>query len=120
MKDLLLCVHLVAKALILEFSRCNLADYVKELYLSACRTCSTIIFSHSTNHISCHFWRHRRPLRFLNALIWSFGNDDGNDKKNNHLKINMCTVVTISRLSHLVGILDCWRSTLQMDWCARR
>ena len=32
-------------------SRCRLADYVKEFYLSACRTCSTIIFPHSTNQI---------------------------------------------------------------------
>ena len=32
-------------------SRCRLAEYVKEFYLSACRTCSTIIFPHSTNQI---------------------------------------------------------------------
>ena len=30
---------------------CHLADKVKELYSRACRTCSTIIFPHSTNQI---------------------------------------------------------------------
>ena len=51
MKGLLLCVHVVVKTLNLEISRCHLGDDVKELYLSACRTCSTIIFPHSTNQI---------------------------------------------------------------------
>lgn len=37
-----------------------------------------------------------------------------------HLKTNICAVVTILRLSHLVGILQCWRSTLKLDWCARQ
>ena len=39
-------------------SRCHLADYVKQLCQSACRTCSTIIFPHSTNQIIV-FWRCR-------------------------------------------------------------
>ena len=51
MEDLLLGVHVVVKTLTSEISRCHLADYVIELYLSACRTCSTIIFPHSTNQI---------------------------------------------------------------------
>ena len=51
MKDLLLCVHVVVKTLNLEISRCHLPDYVKELYKSACRTCTTIIFPPSTNQI---------------------------------------------------------------------
>ena len=51
MKDLLLCVHVVVETLHLEISRYYLADYVKELYLSACRTCSTIIFPRLTNQI---------------------------------------------------------------------
>ena len=51
MKDLLLGVHVVVKPLNLDISRCHLADYVIELYLSACRTCSTIIFPRSTNQI---------------------------------------------------------------------
>ena len=38
MKDLLLCVHVVVETLNLEISRCHFADYVKELYKSACRT----------------------------------------------------------------------------------
>ena len=41
-----------------------LGDYVKECYQTACRTCSTIIFPHSTNQIIV-FWRrlcrYRRP-----------------------------------------------------------
>ena len=28
----------------------SLADYVKEMYLNCVRTCSTIVFPHSTNH----------------------------------------------------------------------
>ena len=64
----------------LEISRCHLADYVKELYLRACRTCSTIIFPYSTNQIIV-FWRRRCRCRFL-YLIGSFSNDDGNGKEN--------------------------------------
>ena len=50
-----LCVHVVVKTINLEISRSRLADYVKELYASACRTCSTIVFSHSINEIIV-FW----------------------------------------------------------------
>ena len=54
-----------------EISRCHLAAYVKELYQSACRTCSTIIFTHSTNQIIV-FWRRRcscrRPCSKLRKL----------------------------------------------------
>ena len=39
-----------------NISRRHLADYVKKLHHSACRTCSTIIFSHSTNQI-IDLWR---------------------------------------------------------------
>ena len=62
MKDLLLSVDVVVKTLNLEISRCHLVDYVHEFYLSACRTCSTIIFPHSTNHIIV-FWRRRCRCR---------------------------------------------------------
>ena len=61
------------KTLNLEISRRHLADYVKEFCLSACRTCSTIIFPHSTNQITvfsrcrCRC-RCRRPP--LNSLYW--------------------------------------------------
>ena len=51
MKNLLLCVHVVVETLNLEISRCHLADYVKELNLSACHMCSTIIFPHLANQI---------------------------------------------------------------------
>jgi len=47
MKDLPLRALVVVKTI----SRCHLANKVKELYSSACRTCSTIIFPHSTNQI---------------------------------------------------------------------
>ena len=60
MRDLLLCGHVVVKTLNLE------------CYWSACRTCSTIIFLHSTNQIivfsSCRC-RCRRPC--LNSLVWT-------------------------------------------------
>ena len=83
MKDLLLCVHVVIKTLNLEISRCHLARYVTELYKSACRTCSTIIFPHSTNQIIV-FWRHHcrwcRPC--LSSLIGSLRNHDFNGNKN--------------------------------------
>ena len=36
------------------------------------------------------------------------------------LKINICAVVTMYRLSHFVGILQCWRSTLKLEWYACR
>ena len=48
MRDLLLCVHVVVKTINLEISLSRLADYVKELYVSACHT-------HSTNQIIV-FW----------------------------------------------------------------
>ena len=48
-----------------EISRRCLADYVKTLHQKACRTCSTIIFLHSTNQIidlwRCR-WRCRRQI----------------------------------------------------------
>ena len=34
-----------------KIARRRLADYVKNLHQEACRTCSTIIFLHSTNQI---------------------------------------------------------------------
>ena len=52
------CFDVVVKTVNLEISRCHLAGYVKEFYLSARRTCSTIIFPHSTNQIIV-FWRRR-------------------------------------------------------------
>ena len=46
MTDLLLKVDLAVKTLNLEISSCRLADNVKECYQRACRTYSTILFSH--------------------------------------------------------------------------
>ena len=60
----------------MKISRHRLADYVKTLHKKACRTCSTIIFLHSTNQIidlwRCR-WRCRRQI--LNSLIGSNGLD---------------------------------------------
>ena len=56
MKDFFRCVFTLSLTLNLEISRCHLRDYVKELYSSACRTCSTIIFLHSTNQIIFSFF----------------------------------------------------------------
>ena len=36
------------------------------------------------------------------------------------LKINICAVVTMYRLSHFVRTLQCWRSTLKLEWYACR
>ena len=47
-----------------EIWRCHLAAYVKELYWSACRTCSRINFPHSTNQIIV-IW----PRRFLPSAL---------------------------------------------------
>ena len=67
MKDLLLCVHVVVETFSLEMSRCHLADFVRALCKSACRTCSTIIFAHSTNQIIV-FWRSSLPSSLLKGL----------------------------------------------------
>ena len=70
MKDSLLCVHVVVKTLNLEISRCHSADYVVELCLSLCSTCSTIIFTHSTNQIIviwCRGCRCRHPCLSSNT-----------------------------------------------------
>ena len=57
----------------MKISRCRLADYIKKLHQKACRTCSTIIFLHSTNEIidlwHCH-WRCRHQI--INSLL-SYG-----------------------------------------------
>ena len=63
-------VRVVIKTSNMKISRRRLADYVKTLHQKACRTCSTIIFLHSTNQIidlwRCR-WRCRRQI--LNTLI---------------------------------------------------
>ena len=53
-----------------KMSRRRLPDYVKKLHQQACRTCSTIIFLHSTNQI-IDLWRcpwHCR-LQIWNTLL---------------------------------------------------
>ena len=53
----------------MKISLRRLADYVKTLHQKACRTCSTIIFLHSTNQI-IDLWRCRWHCRrqILNSL----------------------------------------------------
>ena len=50
-----------------KMSRRRLPDYVKKLHQQACRTCSTIIFLHSTNQI-IDLWR---CLWHCRLQIWS-------------------------------------------------
>ena len=53
---------------------------------------------------------------FFAALVSTAGSFN-NDKRRSKVKLG--AVVTILQLSHLVRILQCWRSTLQLRWCAR-
>ena len=70
MKDFLLRARVIVRTSNLKISRRRLADYVVKLNQEVCRTCSTIIFPHSTNQI-IDLWRCRyRCLRpNLNSLI---------------------------------------------------
>ena len=57
MKDLLLPYWWCRQNIkILKFLCRRLTDYVRKLYQKACRTCSSIIFPHSTNQI-IDWWR---------------------------------------------------------------
>ena len=69
-KDLLLRAPVVDRTSNMKFSRRRLADYVKTLHQKACRTCSTIIFLHSTDQI-IDLWRCRWSCRrqILSSLI---------------------------------------------------
>ena len=51
MKDLLLQCRVVVRTSDMKISPRRLADYVKTFHQKACRTCSSIIFPHSTNQI---------------------------------------------------------------------
>ena len=70
MKDLLLRARVVVRTSNMKISRRRLADYDKTLHQKACRTCSTIIFLHTTNQI-IDLWRCRRRCRrqILNSLL---------------------------------------------------
>ena len=63
------CVQVVAKTLNQEILRCCFADSVKEMYLSACRTCSTRLFSLIQQIRSFAFCRRRCRLRCLNSVL---------------------------------------------------
>ena len=50
-KDLRLYAQVVIKTLNVVISRCCFAEYGTDLFISACRTCSTLIFPHSTSQV---------------------------------------------------------------------
>ena len=76
MKDLRRRARVVVRTSNLKISRFPLADYVKKMHQKACRTCSTIIFPHSTNHI-IDLGRCRRLWRrhFLNSPLYDTANN---------------------------------------------
>ena len=84
LKDLLVRARVVVRTSNTKISLRHFADYVKNLQQKACRTCSTIIFLHSTNKI-IDFWCCRYSYRhhFLNSLIYN-DNDDENDDDNDN------------------------------------
>ena len=55
-KELLFYAYVVVKTAIVVISRCCFAEDGTKLCSSACRTCSTLIFYHSTNQI-LNLWR---------------------------------------------------------------
>ena len=67
MKDLLLRAWVVVRTAKRKILRRRLADYVKTFHQKVCRTCSTILFPHSTNQI-IDLWRCCCRRRFLNSL----------------------------------------------------
>ena len=50
-KDLRLYAQVVIETVIVEISRCYFAEDGTDLFISACGTCSTLIFPHPTNQI---------------------------------------------------------------------
>ena len=50
-KDVRLYDQVVFKTVNMVISRCCLGDDDTDLFLSACRTCSTLLFPHSINQI---------------------------------------------------------------------
>ena len=85
MKDLHLRARVVSRTSNMKISRRHLADYVKTLHQKACRTCSTIIFLHSTNQI-IDLWRCRGRCRrqILNSLTYLRNEIENNQTVNNH------------------------------------
>ena len=72
MKDLMPQAYVVERTPNMKISRRHLADYVKTLHRKACRTCSMIVFPHSTNQIidlsRCRYCRRRHFL--MNSLFF--------------------------------------------------
>ena len=67
-KILLLRARVFVRTSNMKISRRRLADYVKTFHQNVCRTCSTIIFRHSTNQI-IDLWRCRCRRHILNSLV---------------------------------------------------
>ena len=96
-------------------SRCRLADYVKTSHQKACRTCSTIIFLHSTNQIidlwRCR-WRCRRQI--LNSLLWGLRIYDGCCNYRYYFKIEINVRLSVSQLFHVGGVVQNKQSMARM------
>ena len=60
--DLWFYAQVVIKTVSEAISRCCFAEDGRDLFISACRTCSMLIFTRSTNQI-LNLWRCRRRSR---------------------------------------------------------
>ena len=112
MKDLLLRAPVVVRTSNMKISRRRLADYVKTLHQKACRTCSTIIFLHSTNEIidlwRCR-WRCRRQI--LNSLILEWGDETGpaEDQTDDYWLSRLIYMGRLLQLEDLLVRLTSWQ-----------
>lgn len=69
MKDLLLRIRVTVITISnKKIQRRRLADHVNKLPQKACRSCRTIVFSYSTNHM-IDVRRYRGGRRFFNSLM---------------------------------------------------
>ena len=97
MKDLLLFLDVVVKTL--KFGNRHFADYVKELYLSVCCTCGTIIFPHSTNQIIGEF----RQTRLRQQ-----------EERQTKKKLRISAI--ISELFKVITLGKCVQTILELNW----
>ena len=111
MKDLLLRAPVVVRTLNMKISRRRLADYFKTLHQKACRTCSTIIFLHSTNQI-IDLWRCRwccrrqiYKLSILNSTLSWTCQCPASYKRTSHCSLDWLLCKSYATLEALVGSL---------------
>ena len=69
-KDVRLYAQIVIKTVNIVISRCCFAENGTHLFKRACRTCSRLIFPHSTNQI-LYLWRCRYRCRCRSRCRWS-------------------------------------------------